>query len=44
MLQLDFKGEMRIGKLSFDGKPQPSGTYDAKSAPNFIKGLGVLKN
>ena len=44
MLQLDFKGEMRVGKLSFGGKPQPSGTYDAKSAPKFIKGLGVLKN
>jgi autotransporter-associated beta strand protein len=44
MLQLDFKGEMRIGTLSFGGKPQPPGTYDAKSAPRFIKGSGVLKN
>ena len=44
MLQLNFKGEMRVGKLSFGGKPQPSGTYDAKSAPKFIKGTGVLKN
>ncbi|RFC52712.1 MAG: Peptidoglycan/xylan/chitin deacetylase, PgdA/CDA1 family [Verrucomicrobia bacterium] len=42
-LQLDFKGEMRIGKLSIGGKPQPPGTYDAKSAPQFIKGSGVLK-
>ena len=44
MLQLDFKGEMRVGKLSFDGKTQPPGTYDAKSAPKFIKGSGVLRN
>jgi autotransporter-associated beta strand protein len=44
MLQLNFKGEMRVGKLSFGGKPQPSGTCDAKSAPKFIKGTGVLKN
>jgi hypothetical protein len=42
-LHLDFKGEMRIGKLSIGGKPQPPGTYDAKSAPGFIKGSGVLK-
>ncbi len=44
MLHLDFKGEMRIGKLSFAGKPQPPGSYDAKNAPRFIKGSGVLKN
>ena len=43
-LQLDFKGEMRIGKLSFGGEPQPPGTYDAKNAPEFIKGSGVLRN
>jgi autotransporter-associated beta strand protein len=42
-LHLDFKGEMRIGKLSIGGKPQPPGTYDAKSAPGFIKGSGVLR-
>lgn len=42
-LHLEFKGEMRIGKLSIGGRPQPPGTYDAKSAPGFIKGSGVLR-
>ena len=41
-LDLSFQGEMRIGKLSFEGVPQPSGTYNAKNAPQFIKGQGVL--
>jgi autotransporter-associated beta strand protein len=40
---LDFKGEMRIGKLIIDGKPQPAGTYTAANTPNIIKGTGVLK-
>ncbi|MEJ6644611.1 MAG: autotransporter-associated beta strand repeat-containing protein [Akkermansiaceae bacterium] len=44
MLEANFAGEMRVGKLNFDGMPQPAGTYDAKSAPRFIKGSGVLKN
>jgi autotransporter-associated beta strand protein len=44
MLDLNFKGEMHISKLYLDGKLQPSGTYDAKNAPQFIKGKGVLKN
>jgi autotransporter-associated beta strand protein len=42
-LHLDFKGEMRIAKLSIAGKPQPPGTYGANSAPGFIKGSGVLR-
>jgi len=44
MLDLDFKGEMRVSKLSLDGKLQPAGTYRAKNAPLSIKGKGVLKN
>ena len=43
ILALNFKGEMRIGKLSIDGKPQPAGTYSAANTPNKIKGDGVLK-
>jgi autotransporter-associated beta strand protein len=42
-LALDFKGEMPIGKLIIDGKPQPAGTYSAATSPGFIKGTGVLK-
>jgi len=44
MLELYFKGEMRISKLYFDGKLQPAGTYSAANAPKFIKGTGVLRN
>jgi len=44
MLSLDFQGEMRIGKLYFDGKLQPAGTYSAANAPKYIKGTGVLRN
>ncbi|MEI6536524.1 MAG: autotransporter-associated beta strand repeat-containing protein, partial [Verrucomicrobiaceae bacterium] len=43
MLELNFKGEMRISKLYLDGKLQPAGTYTAANAPKFIKGTGVLK-
>jgi autotransporter-associated beta strand protein len=43
MLALNFKGEMRISKLTLDGKPQPAGTYSAATAPKFIKGEGILK-
>jgi len=42
MLELSLKGEMRIGKLSLDGKLQPAGTYSATTAPTFIKGTGIL--
>jgi autotransporter-associated beta strand protein len=44
MLDLHFKGEMRLGKLYLDGKLQPAGTYSAATAPKFIKGEGILKN
>jgi autotransporter-associated beta strand protein len=42
-LALNFKGEMRISKLTLDGKLQPAGTYSAATTPKFIKGDGVLK-
>lgn len=44
VLELDFKGEVHVGKLSFGGIALPAGTYDAKNSPKFIKGSGVLKN
>jgi len=43
-LALNFKGEMRIGRLILDGKPQPAGSYDSVNAPKFITGTGVLRN
>ena len=42
-LELNFSGEMPVRLLSFDGVPQPAGSYDAKNSPKFIKGKGVLK-
>ncbi|MEI7899744.1 MAG: autotransporter-associated beta strand repeat-containing protein, partial [bacterium] len=44
MLDLNFKGEMRIGKLYLDGKLQPGGTCNAENTPKFIKGKGALRN
>jgi len=44
LLELDFKGEVHVGKLTFGGIALPSGSYDAKNSPKFIKGSGVLKN
>jgi len=41
-LDLNFQGQIRVRKLSLDGKPQPAGTYSAENAPKFIKGTGVL--
>ena len=42
-LALNFNGEMRVSKLTIDGKPQPAGTYSAATSPDFIKGTGFLK-
>jgi autotransporter-associated beta strand protein len=44
MLDLNFKGEMRLDKLYVAGKLQPSGVYNAENMPKFIKGKGALKN
>jgi autotransporter-associated beta strand protein len=42
MLDLNFKGEMRIRKLYLDGKLQPAGTYSAANSPKHFHGTGVL--
>ena len=44
MLDLNFKGQMHISKLTLDGKLQPAGTYSAATSPKSIKGPGILKN
>jgi autotransporter-associated beta strand protein len=41
-LELNFKGQVRVGKLTLDGKQQPAGAYSATNSPAFIKGTGVL--
>jgi autotransporter-associated beta strand protein len=42
-LDLNFEGEMRVGMLYLDGKPQPPGKHGAASAPKYIRGKGILK-
>jgi len=44
VLDLDFKGEIRVGKLYIDGKVQSPGKYSAENGAKFIKGKGVLNN
>ena len=44
IVELNFTGETKIGKLYLDGKVQPAGTFTAENAPQFIKGKGTLKN
>jgi len=41
-LELNFKGQVRVGKLTLDGKQQPAGAYSATNSPAFIKGTGVI--
>jgi len=41
-LELNFKGQMRVGKLTLNGKQHPAGAYSATNAPAFIKGTGIL--
>lgn len=43
MLDLNFTGEMKLAKLTIDGKLQPAGTYNAANTPKSIKGKGMLK-
>ena len=43
MLEVNLRGEMRIGKLYLAGKLQPGGAYNAANTPQFIKGNGALK-
>ena len=44
MLELGFKGELKIGKLYLEGKEQPAGAFSAENAPKYLKGKGVLKS
>lgn len=41
-LEVNFKGQMTLRKLTLDGKPQPPGIYTATSSPEFLKGDGTL--
>jgi autotransporter-associated beta strand protein len=41
-LDLKFKGQLKVHKLSIDGKAQPAGTYDAAGFPKAFKGTGTL--
>lgn len=41
-LEVNFKGQMTLRKLTLDGKPQPPGIYTAASTPDFLKGSGTL--
>jgi len=43
-LDLYFKGEIKVSKLTLGGTVQPAGTYSSANAPKFIKGKGLLKN
>lgn len=42
-LELDFQGDLNVRTLTLAGKQQAPGTYDATSAPDFLKGTGVLR-
>jgi autotransporter-associated beta strand protein len=44
LLELRFRGDMRIGKLYLNGALQPAGAYGAGNTPKFIRGTGVLKS
>ncbi len=41
-LGLNFKGEVRVSKLTLGGQPQPAGRYSATHASGLLKGTGVL--
>ncbi|MEI6653855.1 MAG: autotransporter-associated beta strand repeat-containing protein [Verrucomicrobiota bacterium] len=41
-LGLNFKGQMKVSKLSIDGKHQAAGTYSASVVPGALKGTGSL--
>lgn len=41
-LELNFKGQVIVSKLTLDGKPQPPGSYSAASTPGFLTGTGIL--
>ena len=41
-LELKFKGQMSLRKLTLAGRLQPPGIYTATNAPGFLKGNGTL--
>lgn len=41
-LELNFKSQINVRKLTLGGKPQPPGSYTAIRAPSFLKGNGTL--
>jgi autotransporter-associated beta strand protein len=41
-LDLNFKGPLKVSKLSIDGKAQANGSYGASGFPKTLKGSGVL--
>jgi hypothetical protein len=41
-LELNFKGQMKVRKLTLEDNEQPAGTYSAISASGLIGGTGVL--
>lgn len=43
MLDLPFRGKMKIRALYLDGKQQPAGAYNTRALPAFIKGSGTLR-
>ena len=43
-LEMDFQGELKVGKLTLGGVVQPAGVYSAATAAKFIKGTGVLRS
>ena len=43
ILELNFEGEMRIGKLYLGGKLQPDGVHNLENTTRFIKGKGSVK-
>lgn len=43
VLDLRFRGQIAVEHLVLGGKPQPSGTYNAKNSPDFLRGTGELR-
>jgi len=42
MLDLSFRGDLKVRKLTLGGTVQAAGTYSAANAPKFIKGTGSI--
>jgi hypothetical protein len=42
MLDLSFRGELKVRKFTLGGTVQVAGTYNAANVPEFIKGTGSI--